>query len=98
MAGHMKLKPEFVLQFDAAEIDALAERYGYEDDNEAFGAGKRIAQGQFDRDTLKIIVSWKSARRVKLIDENTDSEIAVSLRVATAPATSEQLAVETLDR
>lgn len=94
----MRAKPHFVLQFDPSELDALAERYGYEDDDEAFEAGRRIAQGQVDRETLKVIMRWKSKRRVKLIDKNTDSEIATALQVSTSSATTEQEAVKILDK
>jgi hypothetical protein len=41
----MKNDPKFVLHFDPSEIDALAERYGSAQDDNALHAGKRIASG-----------------------------------------------------
>jgi nucleoside-diphosphate-sugar epimerase len=93
----MNLRP-FVLRFDPSEIPRLAARYGYEQDDEAFSAGRRIAEGDYSRENLKVIVRWKSARKIAFIDDNTDAEIANALRFATNVRTSERSAVETLDR
>lgn len=87
----------FALQFDPSEIPALAARYGYEQDNEVLAAGARIASGDYGRENLKVIVRWKSARRIAFIDHNTDSEIARALRFASNERTSEGSAIETLD-
>ena len=89
---------QFVLHFDPEEIDVLAERYGYSQDDEALEAGTRIAAGHYDRENLNVIVRWKSARRAALIDENSDLEIARSLRFATDSRTSERSAIESLTR
>jgi hypothetical protein len=93
----MKRTFQFVLQFDPSEIDGLAERYGYKQDSEAFAAGKDIAGGNYSRENLNDIVRWKSARRIALLCDNTDEDIARTLQFATAPSTSEGSAVEVLD-
>lgn len=86
----------FVLQFEPSEIPELARRYGYEQDDEAIAAGKLIANGDYSRETLKVIVRWKSARIVGFIDDNTDVEIRRALHFASGPRTSENSAIETL--
>ena len=53
----MKTPIEFVLKFVPSEIDSLAERYGYTQDDDAFLAGERIASGDYSMDTLKVIVN-----------------------------------------
>lgn len=94
----MRWEPHFVLQFDASQIDVLAKRYGYDHDDEALEAGAGIAAGNYDRENLNVIVRWKSARRVALIDDNSDLDITRSLRFATDSRTSERSAIETLER
>lgn len=89
---------DFALQFDSSEIAALAARYGYEQDDEAFNAGSNILGGNYSRDNLKIIVRWKSPRKIAYIDDNTDIEIARALRFASDSRTSERSAVDVLDR
>jgi hypothetical protein len=88
----------FVLQFDPSEIQALAQRYGYQQDDDAFAAGKKIVAGDYSRDNLKVIVRWKSARKIAFIDDNTDAEIAKALRFACDIRTTEKSAIEVLDR
>src|ERR1035441_863782 len=92
----MRRPPRFVPQFDPSEIDALAERYGYAQDDDALLAGKRIASGDYSRGNLKVIVNWKSPRRAALIDDNKDEHIAVALQFASAPTTPEAMAVAVL--
>jgi len=92
----MKKTVEFVLQFDASEIDALAGRYAASQDDYALLAGKQIASENYSRENLKGIVKWKSPRPAALIEENTENDIAVALQFASAPATPEALAVAVL--
>jgi hypothetical protein len=92
----MRQPLQFVLQFAPYEIDALAERYGYAQDNDALLAGKRIASGEYSLDNLKVIVNWKSPRRAALIDDNKDEHIAVALKFASSPSTPEAMAVGVL--
>ena len=71
---------QFVLQFSPSEIAGLAARYGPEQDDEAFKAGRNIAGGNYSRENLKVIVRWKSPRKIAFIDDNTDIEIMGSFR------------------
>jgi hypothetical protein len=89
---------DFVLQFTPFEITGLAARYGPEQDKEAFEAGAYIRAGNYSRGNLKVIVRWKSARKIAFIDDNTDGEIARALRFVSDARTTEKSAVETLDR
>ena len=47
-----------------------------------FNAGSNLLGGNYSRDNLKIIVRWKSPRKIAYIDDNTDIEIARALRFA----------------
>jgi hypothetical protein len=87
---------EFTLQFDPPEIDALVERYNPVQDENALHAGRRIASGDYSRESLKVIVNWKSHRRAALIDKNKDNHIAVALQFATAATTPETMAIAVL--
>src|SRR5271155_4736185 len=89
---------QFVLQFDPSKIVELATRYSYEQDDDAFEAGRNIARGNYTRDNLKVIVRWKSARKIALLDDNTDAQLASSLHAASNAATPEKSAVEALGR
>lgn len=89
---------QFVLQFHPSEITALAARYGPEQDCEAFQAGRNIAGGNYSRDNLKVIVRWKSPRKIAFIDDNTDVELSRALKFATDARTSEKSAIDVLDR
>jgi hypothetical protein len=84
----------FVLQFALSDLAGLATRYGYRQDEGAFAAGRNIVNGNYGRENLKVIVRWKSARKIGFIDDNTDAEIAHALRFASAPGISENSAVE----
>ena len=61
--------------------DGYLEKYKADDD-EAFQAGQRIRSGDYSRANLVKLVEWKSVRRLGLIAENSDSEIADALRLA----------------
>lgn len=89
-------RQRFALQFDPAQIDALAERYNPAQDNDALRAGTKIASGDYSRENLNVIVKWKSPRRAALIDDNKDDEISVALKFASAPTTPERLAIAVL--
>jgi hypothetical protein len=92
----MTRQPQFTLRLDSSEIDQLVQRYGPAQDDIAFTAGRHIAAGHYDKDALKSIVKWKSARRATLVDDNTDSDIAVALQFAATPNTPEAMAVAVL--
>lgn len=86
----------FALQFPPSELLTLADRYGYEQDNDALNAGKSIANGDYSMATVKIIIEWKSARIAGLIEKNSAADVAKALRFATDRRTSEKWAMETL--
>lgn len=88
----------FVLQFPPSELLALADRYGYEQDNDALNAGRNISNSNYSIANLKIIIGWKSARIAGLIEKNSPSDVAKALRFATDKRTSEKWAIETLCR
>jgi hypothetical protein len=75
--------PAFQLKVD--DITYWAERYLEYDkgaDDKAFEAARRIHGGDWSRPNLEVIVAWKSRRRIRLIADNSDSEIADALRLA----------------
>ena len=77
----------FLLQYDPADIPKLAAEYMAtfaEADREMETAGRRIASGDFSRTNLEVIYRWKSARRIGLLANNTDSTIAQALQRATS--------------
>jgi len=92
----MKTVAKFALQFASSEVDALAERYSYAQDNDALDAGRRIASGDYSRENLTTIAKWKSPRPARFIEENTDNDIAVALQFASASTTPEAMAVAVL--
>jgi hypothetical protein len=78
-------QPTFKLQYDPAEIRKLADRYmavSAEDDRKMEEAGQRIARGEFSRANLEIVCGWKSRRRLRLLDKNTDKQIEQALNGA----------------
>jgi len=85
----------FTLQFPAAQIPRLAQRYTYADDSDARQAGQRIAAGDFSRENLRMIVAWKSSRSTGLLAKNSDADIADALRLAVG-AETERAAVAVL--
>jgi hypothetical protein len=86
----------FAMQVPPSELITLAERYGYGQDDDALNAGKQIANGDYSVANLKIIVEWKSARIAGLIEKNSATDVAKSLRFATNKGTSEKSAMDTL--
>jgi hypothetical protein len=72
----------FALMFPKEEIVTWAARYPLSWDEQALKAGKRILEGDYSRSNLEIIVRWKSERRLALIAENSDEEIADALHLA----------------
>jgi thermostable 8-oxoguanine DNA glycosylase len=94
-------RDSFVLQFDPSEIQRLAEKFVPEQDDEALAAGKAIADGNYSKHNLNVIIRWKvghpwKEKNVSLVDKNTDDEVTSALRFASGVGTSEKYAVETL--
>jgi hypothetical protein len=78
MARFNKGTPNFQLQYDPTDIPKLAAEYMAEfgaDDRGMEDAGRRIASGDVSRPNLEVIYRWKSARRIRLLGQNTDAEI-----------------------
>jgi hypothetical protein len=68
--------------FPITEIGHWAKEYPEHDNDDAFEAGRKIRQGECGRTNLEAIVRWKSPRRIQLIANNSDSEIADALHLA----------------
>lgn len=85
----------FRLQFPRAQLRNWANRYQVGNEVEALQAGKRIRGGDCRPDNLRVIVKWKSHRRLSLLETNTDKEITEALRYATI-AENERTAVAVL--
>jgi len=74
---------DFQLKVD--DISYWAKQYLEYDqgaDEKAFEAARRIHGGDWSRSNLEVIVAWKSRRRIRLIADNSDSEIADALQLA----------------
>ena len=81
------MKPTvFRLMFPIEKTEYWAMQYPKGWDDGPLAAGKRIREGDYTRSNLKTIMEWKSERRVKLLDENSDSEIADALDLAAVHA------------
>ena len=93
----------FVLQFQPSEIDDLvSRRLTNVEQDRAFQAGSSIANGNYSRDNLNLIVAWKMGgvhltRVMSYLSQNTDAEIDHALRSAIA-ANTERSGIEILDR
>jgi hypothetical protein len=77
---------DFQLMFTIDKIGYWAAQYPKGWDDEALAAGEKIIKGDYSRSNLEVIVDWKSDRRKKLIADNSDSEIADALHIATGHA------------
>lgn len=78
-----------VLQFPASEIPRLAAAYRLDArERAAFAAGARIRDGDFSRDNLAPILTWKVNDRGRSRPlRNSDAEVADALRTALLAAT-----------
>jgi hypothetical protein len=75
--------PEFVLQFDPAEIVPLATRFGYLDESPCTAAGEAARmRGHYARDEFLLICEWKSARSRPKVSANDDARVQEATRVA----------------
>ena len=86
----------FELQFDPADIPALARRYGPKRDDKALAAGSRIRGGEYTREHLLEIFEWKTNGRGRSrLLLNCDNEIEDALRLAVR-AKTERAAIAVL--
>jgi len=82
---------DFVLQFPADQVPALAERYSYADDAGCQAAGDAARRrGYFTRDEFMTVASWKTGRTRSKLGEN-ESAI-VEATTARALATTDEAA------
>jgi hypothetical protein len=86
----------FRLQFDPAEIAALAARFPAADDGPAAAAGAAArAQGHYTREQFLVVCAWKTPRSRPRVAANGDSEVRAATRVALG-ATGERERIEAL--
>jgi hypothetical protein len=89
--------PDFVLQLDPAEIDALALRFGSEE-NEAVlrtGAAART-RGHYTRSEFLTVCEWKSPRSRPRVQANDARAVRMTTARALSPAVPEQTRMEAL--
>jgi hypothetical protein len=83
--------PSFVLQFDPAEIPALAARFPPTDDVPAAAAGAAArAQGFYTREQFLVVCAWKTPRSRPRVAAN--AEDAVRAATGTALSTRDERA------
>ena len=87
----------FALQFDPAEIGALAARFGDSDDAGPEAAGAAAARrGHYKRDEFFAVCAWKSHRSRPLVAANGAADVVAATRRALASGTGERERVEAL--
>jgi hypothetical protein len=87
----------FRLQFDPAEIPALAARFSYEDDAAVVAAGAAAGRrGHYDAEEFVTVCAWKTPRSRPLVAANSASEIARATRHALAAGAGERERMEAL--
>jgi hypothetical protein len=92
----------FVLQFDESEIEELVNRrLESVNEDDTMQAGRSIRAGNYTRENLRIILSWKLEglwpnKHLSELDQNDDKRIADALQKALT-AKSEKEAIEELD-
>jgi len=96
LAALTAIPGEFKLQFEPADIPKLAKRYGYEEDDAAFEAGRRIREGEHTFEHLSRIFEWKTKGRGRSrLKRNKPDEITDALSLAVS-AKTERAAVAVL--
>jgi hypothetical protein len=69
--------PSFRLQFRPKRIDALAQRFSYEDDGRFLTAGAAArARGHYTREEFIEVCRWKTARSASRVAANTQKAVA----------------------
>jgi len=88
--------PRFALQFDPAEIPALAARFPATDDGPAVAAGAAArAAGHYTRAQFLLVCAWKSPRSRPLVAANGEAAVRAATGIALA-ATDERIRMEAL--
>jgi hypothetical protein len=87
---------EFVLQFPADQVAALAARYSYADDADCQAAGDAARRrGYFTRDEFMTIASWKTGRTRSKLDQN-DARTVEETTARAIEATDEAARMEAM--
>lgn len=78
--------PEFELQFAPDDIEALASRFSYDDEDAACRAAGAAAaeRGYYARDEFLDVCAWKSARSRPLVQANGAKMVEAATRAAFA--------------
>ena len=85
------------LQFDPAEIPALAARYEYEDDSECVRAGAHAAaRGYYTRGELRAVCAWKTARAKRKVAANSFHRVRAASGRALADQTDDWPRIQAL--
>jgi hypothetical protein len=75
--------PAFELQFPAEEIEPLAARFGYTDDDACLAAGAAArARGYYARDELLTVCEWKTSRSRPKVERNDEAAVEQATRRA----------------
>jgi hypothetical protein len=86
----------FALQFDPAEIAALAARFPLTDDRPAAAAGAAAReQGHYTRDQFLLVCAWKTPRSRPRVAANEEATVRFATRAALT-ATDERARMEAL--
>ncbi len=94
MTAKSKKSPVFQLQYDATDIQKLADEYMASKegakDRVMEEAGRRIVAGDFSRPNLEDIYKWKAARAIRWLRKNTDIAVKMAIEGAVAAADVKQ--------
>lgn len=74
---------EFVLQFDPAELEGLAARYSYTDDDQVVAAGEAARlRGHYTRGEFLTVCRWKTPRSTTRVEKNSAAAIRAACKTA----------------
>lgn len=74
---------QFVLQFDPADLQSLAARYSYADDERVVAAGKAARlRGNYTRSEFLTVCRWKTPRSARRVSENSAAAIRAASKAA----------------
>ena len=89
--------PGFVLQLDPAEIPALAQRFGSDEDEPVLRAGTAArARGHYTRAEFITVCAWKTPRSRPRVQANEARAVRVATARALSPAVPEEARMEAL--
>jgi hypothetical protein len=90
----------FELQFAVTDIEALAERYDFDSDEETFAAGRAArARGHYTKQELVLLCEWKTPRSRSRVARNTEGfVVAMTAASLTTADETERLSALTAMR